>query len=134
MPVSIPQLLADLLEQFLAYGTAGSSAEDSLVIRRARGFALIGLCVVVLTAGAAELSQDPRKVLIASTALLLFMTVGIVINLILNKERTDMSGGQTYWYWFYGALVTYAIGAVWAIATLFNHWKTTISTSPNSRG
>jgi hypothetical protein len=57
-----------------------------------------------------------------------FMTVGVVANLILNKEATDMSGGRTYWYWFYGALATYAIGAVWAIATLFSHWRATVST------
>ncbi|MCB9849991.1 MAG: hypothetical protein H6817_04730 [Phycisphaerales bacterium] len=61
-----------------------------------------------------------------------FLMVGIVIKLILDKERTDMTGGPTYWYWFYSALVTYAIGAIWAIATLFNHWKTTVSTSPQS--
>lgn len=61
-----------------------------------------------------------------------FMTVGIVINMILKKEATDMTGGETYWYWFYGALVTYAIGAIWAIATLLSHWKSTVSTSPNA--
>ena len=56
------------------------------------------------------------------------MTVGVVANLILNKEATDMTGGRTYWYWFYGALATYAIGAIWAIVTLFNHWRATVST------
>ena len=61
-----------------------------------------------------------------------FMTVGVVINLILRKEATDMSGGGTYWYWFYGALVTYAIGAVWALVTLLIHWKATVSTASDS--
>jgi len=60
-----------------------------------------------------------------------FMTVGLVINLILNQEAKDMTGSQTYWYWFYGALVTYALGAIWALATLLSHWKATISTLPN---
>jgi hypothetical protein len=59
-----------------------------------------------------------------------FMTVGLVINLILNKEAKDMTGAQTYWYWFYGALVTYAVGAIWAIATLVTHWRSTVSTVP----
>jgi hypothetical protein len=61
-----------------------------------------------------------------------FMTVGVVINLILNKEAKDMSGGATYWYWFFAALVTYLIGAIWAIVTLLHHWRATISTAPNS--
>ncbi|MCP4593894.1 MAG: hypothetical protein GY842_24430 [bacterium] len=63
-----------------------------------------------------------------------FMTVGVAINLILRKEATDMSGSSTYWYWFYGALVTYAIGAIWALATLVTHWRATVSTASNSNG
>lgn len=59
-----------------------------------------------------------------------FMTVGLVIKMILDKERTDMSGSQLYWYWFYGALFTYAVGAIWAIATLLTHWRATVSTVP----
>jgi hypothetical protein len=61
-----------------------------------------------------------------------FLLVGIVINLILKKQAADMSISSIYWYWFYGALVTYAIGAIWALATLFSHWKTMVSTLPNS--
>ena len=60
-----------------------------------------------------------------------FMTVGLVINLILNKEAADMSGGATFRYWLYGGLVTYALGAVWALVTLLQHWKSTISTAVN---
>jgi hypothetical protein len=59
-----------------------------------------------------------------------FLTVGLVINRILNLEAKDMSGSQTYWYWFYAALITYAVGAIWAIATLISHWRATISTLP----
>lgn len=61
-----------------------------------------------------------------------FIMVGIVVKLILDKQAADMSVTSIYWYWFYGAIITYAIGAIWAIATLLHHWKTTVSTSPNS--
>ncbi len=61
-----------------------------------------------------------------------FMTVGQVIKLILDKERTDMSGTQYYWYWLYGAMVTYALGAIWAMTTLVTHWRSTVSTVPRS--
>jgi len=62
-----------------------------------------------------------------------FMTVGLVVNLILDMETKDMSGSSTYWYWLFGALVTYAVGAIWAIATLVTHWRATVSTTPGAR-
>ncbi len=58
-----------------------------------------------------------------------FMTIGVAIRIILAKEATDMTGGNFYWYWFYGAIAAYAIGAIWAVFTLAHHWKATVSTS-----
>lgn len=61
-----------------------------------------------------------------------FMTVGVAMKLIMDKEAADMSGERFYRYWLYGAVVTYAIGAVWALATLITHWRSTVSTTSKS--
>ncbi|MFH0982701.1 MAG: hypothetical protein V2A79_14345 [Planctomycetota bacterium] len=60
-----------------------------------------------------------------------FGTIGTAVDLILKKEATDMSGNWTYWYWLGGAVVTYAIGAIWAFSTLVHHWRSSVSTSVN---
>ena len=57
-----------------------------------------------------------------------FTTIGVSIQVILAKEATDMTGSGLYWYWFYGAVAAYAIGAIWALITLRNHWNATVST------
>jgi hypothetical protein len=59
-----------------------------------------------------------------------FMTVAVVSNLILDKDEGDMTGRRIYLYWFGAALVTYLIGAMWAIVTLLQHWRSTVSTAP----
>ncbi|HUU82185.1 MAG TPA: hypothetical protein VM243_01655 [Phycisphaerae bacterium] len=58
-----------------------------------------------------------------------FMTIGVSIQIILAKEATDMTGSGLYWYWFFGAIAAYAVGAVWALFTLRHHWKATVSTA-----
>lgn len=58
-----------------------------------------------------------------------FMTIGVALRIILAKEAADMTGSGFYWYWLYGAVVTYAIGAIWAVSTLRHHWKATVSTA-----
>lgn len=56
-----------------------------------------------------------------------FMTIGMVMQtLMADKDRGPEALGQT---WFYGASVTYAIGAVWMISTLVHHWKSCVQTS-----
>jgi len=82
MPHSLPQPLADRLERFLAHGTASASTEDALVIRRARGFALIGLSVVLLTAGVGSFTHDPLNVLIAAAALLVCTIGGLALGFV----------------------------------------------------
>jgi hypothetical protein len=60
-----------------------------------------------------------------------FVTIGVAFKLILAQEVNDMTGSTYYWYWFYGAGVTYAIGAIWAFLTLTHHWRSTVSTTPD---
>lgn len=62
-----------------------------------------------------------------------FMTVAVVGDLILDKDAKDMSGRQTYLYWFGAALVTYFVGACWALVTLVQHWRSTVSTAPREK-
>ena len=62
-----------------------------------------------------------------------FMTIGVALRIILTKESADMTGRGLYWYWLYGAIAAYAIGAVWALYTLAHHWRSTVSTTSNSK-
>jgi diguanylate cyclase (GGDEF)-like protein len=82
MPISLPSQAAHRLERFLAHGTAHASHEDALVIRRARGFSLIGLTVVILMALVASTSHEPLQVLIATVVLLSFMLGGIALGFV----------------------------------------------------
>ncbi|MCP4247014.1 MAG: hypothetical protein GY778_08180 [bacterium] len=58
-----------------------------------------------------------------------FLTIGVAVNMILSKQATDTTSGGFYSYWLYGAVVIYAIGAIWALWTLQHHWKATVSTT-----
>ncbi|HRX83884.1 MAG TPA: hypothetical protein P5572_02570 [Phycisphaerae bacterium] len=54
------------------------------------------------------------------------ITIAMAVQRLLDHAEADPSG--QYWYWLSGAAVTYAIGAVWALATLVHHWRDTVST------
>lgn len=54
-----------------------------------------------------------------------FMTIGMV----LQSLRVEGDRGPIGQAWFYGASVTYAIGAVWMVSTLVHHWKSCVGTS-----
>lgn len=96
MQASLHQSLAGRLERFLAHGTAQASREDALVIRRARGFALIGLAVVVLMAGVSSFSHDPLHVLIGTAVLLAFMAGGLALGFVQQARwiRPITHGGM----------------------------------------
>jgi hypothetical protein len=55
-----------------------------------------------------------------------FLSVGMAMQLLWGQAGSDLSG--QYWYWLYGAIGTYAVGAVWAVSTLVHHWKSSVST------
>lgn len=58
-----------------------------------------------------------------------FVTIGMAMDMLLREESRDMFGRIKYWYWFYGALATYAIGTIWVVLTLIHHWRSSVSTS-----
>jgi hypothetical protein len=61
-----------------------------------------------------------------------FLTIGQAVDQILGREAKDLSGTGVYWYWLFGALLTYAIGGIWVASSLMQHWRSTISTSTNA--
>jgi len=79
---SFRQIMSARLEWFLDHGTAQVSREQALVMRRARGFGLIGIAVVLPVAFVAAFSHDALNVVIATTAILAFIVGGIGISFI----------------------------------------------------
>ncbi|MFQ5501857.1 MAG: hypothetical protein ACE5EQ_06095 [Phycisphaerae bacterium] len=56
-----------------------------------------------------------------------FFSIGLALHQLWLMADSDPSG--VYRYWLYGALVCYAIGALWGISTLVHHWKSSLGTS-----
>lgn len=56
-----------------------------------------------------------------------FIAIGLAIQHLWGEAESDPSG--LYWYWVYGAISTYTIGAIWAVSTLVQHWRFSVSTS-----
>ena len=56
-----------------------------------------------------------------------FIATGLAINHLWGEASGDPSG--LYRSWAYGAVATYAIGAVWAASTLIQHWRCSVSTT-----
>lgn len=59
-----------------------------------------------------------------------FMTIGIAMQTLWG-ELAQSASSQ---YWVFGAMVTYAIGAIWAIVTLLHHWRSATGTSDVGSG
>lgn len=59
-----------------------------------------------------------------------FVTVGIAVQRFWADARFDPSGVSTYW--LTGTGIAYLIGAVWTVSVLVRHWKSAMSTTPNS--
>jgi hypothetical protein len=54
-----------------------------------------------------------------------FMTIGLALQgLWMEKDRDSVAMS-----WLVGAVATYAIGAIWALATLIQHWRSCVGTS-----
>lgn len=58
-----------------------------------------------------------------------FMTIGVAMQTLWGDVEQMVSGK----YWLYGAMVSYAIGAVWAVTTLLHHWRAATGTSELQR-
>jgi hypothetical protein len=58
-----------------------------------------------------------------------FLAIGMALYRLWAEVLSDPSGH--FRYWLYGALVAYAIGALWAILNLVHHWRFATSTSSN---
>jgi uncharacterized membrane protein len=54
-----------------------------------------------------------------------FMTIGVA----MQKLWADMQESVSGRYWMIGAMVTYTIGAIWALSTLLHHWRSATRTS-----
>lgn len=54
-----------------------------------------------------------------------FMTIGMVMQSMYAELDRSPAGPA----WFYGAAVTYAVGAVWMVSTLLHHWKSCVGTT-----
>jgi len=79
MSDSLRQSLAERLEWFLSHGADGVSSEDALVIRRSRGFGLIGIVLIVLIAIVSSFTFEPLDVAIATAGMLACIVGGIVL-------------------------------------------------------
>lgn len=55
-----------------------------------------------------------------------FVSIGMAVHRLWGRVATDPSGQSSYW--LVGAIATYAIGGVWGLATLLQHWKSSVST------
>ena len=60
-----------------------------------------------------------------------FASIALAIQYLWGEASSDPSG--VYLYWLFGALGTYAVGAVWAVSTLIHHWTTSFSTTTNTK-
>ena len=73
-----------LLEGYLSYGVIGASAADVLMIRRARGFALVGMLLLFLAGIVAPLATGSPKLVPVSTAMMGILTVTVALGFLHN--------------------------------------------------
>ena len=58
-----------------------------------------------------------------------FLSIATALYKLWEDVNADPSGHATYW--LYGALVAYAIGAIWGVVNLFSHFRQSVSTAHN---
>ena len=58
-----------------------------------------------------------------------FFSIFVAIHRLWLEAAADPSG--MYDYWVYGSAVVYAVATIWAVATLIQHWKSSVSTGPS---
>ncbi len=83
---SLPNTIAVRLEHFLSYGTSAASREDALMIRRSRGFAVIGLSALFL-GGVVFLAAYGQMELAARAAVMLVVMIGGVGIGMIQESR-----------------------------------------------
>jgi len=81
---SLLSKLHERLEWFLSFGTESASSEDLLLIRRARGFGLIGLVIVAMITCVAAFTID--ALLVAAGAAAMLTTIAITLSLSFVRE------------------------------------------------
>jgi diguanylate cyclase (GGDEF)-like protein len=74
------------LERYLTQGTASASRDDVLLIRRARGFGLIGLAVAFFAGFVPGLTHGITELALSSLALMLFMVVGLWLGFVRDAR------------------------------------------------
>lgn len=60
-----------------------------------------------------------------------FLSIGVALHRLWIEAARDASG--THWYYFYGAAVAYGITTIWGLATLVQHWKSSMGTGSNEK-
>ncbi len=66
--------------------------------------------------------------------LVFFLYYAMAIGNALQTLSPEMSRDDlTSQFWFFGAAVTYTIGAVWALSTLIHHWRSCVGTSTSGK-
>lgn len=60
-----------------------------------------------------------------------FLAVAISLHRLIVDALEDRSG--LYWWWVYAAGAVYAIATIWGVATLFQHWRSSMSTAAAPR-
>ncbi len=57
-----------------------------------------------------------------------FMSIGFAVENLMSQAADDPDNRKRQW-WMIAAIVTYGIGAVWALSTLLHHWRSATGTS-----
>lgn len=60
-----------------------------------------------------------------------FLSVAFSLHRLAQEALDDPSG--LYWWWFYAATAVYAIATIWGLATLLQHWRSSMTTAPEPK-
>lgn len=71
--------------------------------------------------------------LFACFTLVFFLYYFMAIGNAIERLMSDTAHTESNPYWLVGASVTYLIGAIWALSTLFLHWRSCVGTSESRK-
>lgn len=60
-----------------------------------------------------------------------FLSIGVALERLWGMASADQSG--LYWSYVYGALGAYLFCTIWLIATLLQHWRSSVSTASKAQ-
>jgi diguanylate cyclase (GGDEF)-like protein len=86
MQSTVHDILASKLERFLSHGTSSVGRDKALVIRRARGFALLGLVVVFLAGFVMSGISGWPRIALGSLAAMVFMIGGLALGYVQQSR------------------------------------------------